>query len=49
MAKKKAKKACADMTREERVTGKPPLEETLDPTSREYHVKYGWPKEKANG
>lgn len=38
------KKTYAEMSREERVTGKPPVEETLDKNSREYHAKHGWPK-----
>lgn len=45
MAKKKEK----IMSREERATGKAPLEETLDKNSREYHAKHGWPKDKKNG
>ena len=43
MAKKqtKSKRTYAEMSREERVTGKPPLEETLDKDSREYRVTHG--------
>ncbi len=37
---KETKKSYAEMSREERVTGKPPLEETLDPKSREYMAKH---------
>lgn len=44
MAKKTAKKkSYAEMSREERVTGKPPLEESvagLDKDSREYKAKH---------
>ena len=44
MAKKK--KAYAEKSREERVTGKVPvgMAEELDKNSREYHAKHGWPK-----
>ena len=40
MAKEKKKKSYADMSREERVTGKPPLEERLSKDSREYKAKH---------
>lgn len=40
MADKKKKKSYADMSREERVTGKPPAVETLDKDSREYKAKH---------
>ncbi len=39
MAKEK-KKSYAEMSREERVTGKPPLKEVMDPKSREYMAKH---------
>ncbi len=42
----------ADMSREERATGKVPVEESvgsLDKNSREYHAKHGWPKGKPKG
>lgn len=40
-------KSYGEMSREEIVTGKPPLEAqpAEDKDSREYHAKHGWPEE----